>query len=152
MEELKIVILKNKKVILAAIIAIPIVIIALICIFNVKTDPFNYTELTFSGLNGQGKASVVFDKDSMIEELIGEKPEYDIFSDEKETAKYKKWDKYYEGYSRYIDYSIDKYSGLSNGDTVKVTFEITSKKAKEKIKSSRYQDCKRQHRLMLLKI
>lgn len=84
-----------------------------------KIDPFEFLgEPVFSGLDGYGKASIYFDKDALIESIIGEEPD-NFFGSE-----YKQWLALYEEYAENI---VCEYptGNLSNYDVYEVQIHVS---------------------------
>ena len=82
-----------------------------------KIDPFDYTSVSFEGYDSAGRVSVFFDEDALIQEIIGPEP-----SDLGEE--YAEWFMKYDTYSTCVKCQYEPEEGLSNGDTVTVTFTV----------------------------
>ena len=96
---------------------------------STKFDPLDYTEISFSGYNGNGTVDVDFELYDLIEELIGEEP------DDIENEAFSIWFKKAEIYEDGIDYEISPREGLSNGDKIEIRFTVTDAVGK-KVKDS----------------
>lgn len=81
-----------------------------------KKDPFDYTEVTFAGYDTNGSISIQFDREQLIEDIIGVEP-----SDLKDMEV---WFEQYEELSDGISYTHNAEEGLSNGDIVTVEFLV----------------------------
>ena len=112
--------------IISAILTALIVITIFICIDKqsaskyLKLDPFEYTEVTFEGLNSQGKAVVTFNRDKMVDDLM--KQELNTDDEAEIEALLAEYTAYYDG----MDYDCTPATSLSNGDTVTVTFTVNN--------------------------
>lgn len=79
--------------------------------------PLNdYVSVTFSGKNGEGRASAKLDMDALLEDYAG------VLGIDKENEPYEAFAIYGDFHTR-IDGEIDRKSGLSNGDTVKFVWD-----------------------------
>lgn len=81
-----------------------------------KKNPFDYTEVSFSGYNTNGRITVNFDSNRLVEDILGEEPD-DL---EKAMAYYEKYDELETA----ISYNVSAEEGLSNGDTVTIEFLV----------------------------
>ena len=115
----------NKKVLKIAFIIVAIILvivgIASLSGFNSKKDPFEYVEVSFSGVDTLGKVNVLLNESELIESIIGEEPSV---TDSTEGMKeYFEWYDEYETYQLAIEMTVSKKENLSNGEeiTVKIT-------------------------------
>nr|MBQ4319128.1 hypothetical protein [Clostridia bacterium] len=90
-----------------------------------KVDPLEFTEVTFDGYEGNGTVNVEFELDDLIEEIVGEEP------DDIDSVEFAKWHNKSEIYEEGIEYKVEPSKGLSNGDTVKVSFIISDMASKK---------------------
>lgn len=93
----------------------------------VKVNPFDYTEVTFEGVNSHGEVTINYDCDALIEALIGE------CSSDADYETISSWLSQYLIYYDGIEFSCSQEDGLSNGDIVTVTF-LVSDEASERVK------------------
>ena len=94
----------------------------------VKIDSSEYvSKPVFSGCNGYGTATIVFNEEALIVKAIGEEPAA-------MTDAFWEWVALYDEYSSDISIEYNK-ENLSNGDTVVVKINVTGTAAK-KIKSA----------------
>jgi len=104
----------NKKTMIigAAVIAVVILAIVLISWLSGRPDTIvldDYIKVEFSGLSTKGEADLDFDLEQMVMDLAGD--------DQKEAAEM------YYTFMDCLEIYLDKYSGLSNGDTVTICFD-----------------------------
>ncbi len=106
-----------------------IVVVGLVCLLLTgcggnKLDMKDYVTIEYSGLNGVGEAKVLINEDALLLDAIGE-PSSGV-----------------NGSLQYmqdvfiimsaISYQVEPKEGLSNGDTVTVTFQLDNESLKEK--------------------
>ncbi len=113
--------------------SIVIVVLALVILSAVltgcssKIDPSDYlSKPEFSGCNGYGNASVMFDEEALIIQAIGEEPTA-------MTDAFWEWVALYDEYSSNISCEYNK-ENLTNGDTIIVKIDVTGTAA-DQIKS-----------------
>lgn len=117
----------------AAVILISLVILFVVIIKNrsgsktVDLDMSKYVKIEYNGYNGIGTASVSFDQDSFYDEYA------DIIKYSKDKPR--DADEYYDA-AEYILYgcvsgTLDKTTGLSNGDTVTYIWDVDTKSIEE---------------------
>ncbi|MBR2861224.1 MAG: hypothetical protein IKB86_05240 [Clostridia bacterium] len=127
----------NKRNLISIILAAMIVVAIIIaCIVNagMQKDPFDYINVSFSGINTKGTVSVSFDKSSLVSSLVGEAPDINDFSD-KSLKEYLQWEEKYYNYQDNIKLAISKEDNLSNGEEIVISVTATGDAAKY-IKSS----------------
>lgn len=91
-----------------------------------KADPFDYIDLQFSGYDGNGRADIRFDCETMVVDLLGKTPEsYEEFG---------QWLLAYSEYEEGVHISCTPEKGLHNGDKVSVTVTTTGI-AEKKVKT-----------------
>lgn len=115
---------KQMKKMIASIVLV--ILITTITGCSGKVDPAEYlSDPVFSGCNGYGNASVAFDEEALIFEIIGEEPApfMDAFWE---------WAAMYDEYRSNISCEYDR-EGLSNGDTLVVKIAVSGSAA-DKIK------------------
>ncbi len=109
---------KYKIPIIAVIVAfIALVVFSTIKIEASKLDPFDYTEVTFSGYDTNGTMTVDFNREQLIEDLIGSEPT--------DIDDIQLWLEEYEALYDGIQYKCSHEEGLSNGEIVKISFRIS---------------------------
>lgn len=117
----------------AAVILISLVILFVVIMKNrsgsktVDLDMSKYVKIEYNGYNGIGTASVSFDQDSFYDEYA------DIIKYSKDKPR--DADEYYDA-AEYILYgcvsgTLDKTTGLSNGDTVTYIWDVDTKSIEE---------------------
>lgn len=118
----------------AAALLVVILIIVLVVTRKKTIDLQDYTEVTFTGYDGYGKASIEFDSEKFYKDI----KEYAKIDDTASDAlKDGDWASALEdSLSTYtalddIEYELDKDSKLSNGDTVTIKFEYDNDAAGE---------------------
>lgn len=104
----------NKKTMIigAAVIAVVIIAIVLFSWLSGRPDTVvldDYINVEFSGLSTKGEADLDFDLEKMVMDLAGD--------DKDEAAEM------YYVFRDSMEIYLDKYSGLSNGDTVTICFD-----------------------------
>lgn len=118
--------LNTKKLTRWLAIGLPVLlvfIILLAVVSSVKVDAMNFVSVSFEGIDGNGKAVLSFDKDELIEQIIGPSPE--------DIAGALEWYDECASLSDDIKCSIDQTNQLSNGDTVTVTITVTDTAASD---------------------
>lgn len=117
----------NKRVTLmtVAILAGAVIMVLLLAIVPSigKLDPFEYTEISFTGCDSRGSINVDFDKDALVEELVGKSPSGGA-GDAEDLEAFAKWVERYDTYYSAISYECSPKTNLSNGDVVTVTFTV----------------------------
>lgn len=107
---------------IVAVVVVLGIILSIIPSVN-KIDPFEYTEISFVGGDSRGSISIDFDKDALVEELVGESPSGGA-GDAKDMESFAKWVERYDAYFSAISYNCSQETNLSNGDVVTVTFVV----------------------------
>lgn len=123
---------KNKKMLIGIIggacALVAIIVVAAVLVVNHKTkiNLNDYINIEYDGYDTYGRASIDFDSDKYFEDL------------QKASSSFKKVYmsegannllSYYYDMIDSLDYSLDKNSELSNGDTVTVSFEFDNEAA-----------------------
>lgn len=124
---------KMPKKVLLGIVAAAVVVIALLIAVFTATPTINmekYTTVTYSGYDGYGTATLSVDWDQIMSDYKGKikytskaKDEFDAYGTLGDLAN--AVDPVYE-ISSFVSYQLDKSSGLSNDDKVKVTWNVDS--------------------------
>ena len=121
---------------IVAIVILSLLGVGIVCFSktNSKIDPFEYIEVSFSGINSMGTVEIEFKKSKIITSIIGEEPDVDDFSNG--MKKYLAWEEDYEDYYDDIKMTISKEENLFNGDEITITVSVKGNAA-AKIKSGK---------------
>ena len=82
-----------------------------------KIDPFDYTEIKFTGYDTLGEIDIDFRITDIDDIIIGPEPE--------DMAAFTVWLARYEAFEGSVEYTCSEQEGLSNGDKVTITFTVT---------------------------
>lgn len=122
----------NKKLLLGiiggacALLIVFVVAIVLVVTHKTKINLNDYVTVSFEGYDSYGKASVDFDYDQYYDDLMNASSSFKrAYNNDNALSLFTDYYKMTESF----DYSLDKKEGLSNGDTVTLSFEYDDEAA-----------------------